>query len=635
MSYRGRDLDLRTPERSPQASEQLPPDALLVDEAVLACCNHGYDLALAHRAREVRLEHLLNAMTRTDAAVAVLAAHGVDVAGLRHDAANLIASDETIVPGNERISPRRSQLLADILHAAAERARSRNSPVAIADILGSILELNSEQPGVVMLKRNASGWPPRGAGEPHRSEPLPPLGGGAYQADPRYLQGEPPREWMRVAPPPAAYYQAPPPGYYVAEAQPVPASGNLTDAVQNSRLDQMERTIRELSGELLAERRAFSQLVGELRSDVTGHTDSTTRMRGGIDDRLAAVERSVDAKFADIARGWTVLGERLQSLEQAVMTDRGVGGVPAGLVERLQGIENIGAALTAFSERLAGLERAQARQAGNAAVDLQPIVELLEGLEQTVTRRASEAVDLAPVLEPLQAIEARVAEINRGAAGISERVGQFERKLDAGAGTGERVAAQAAERLRAIEEAMTAQRNQAAQFATNLGGEIKAVVGERFGQVSRLVETQRGEGSQAIAAMGERISALEKVLQGFGQRTLDLHAAHGADLVELHNALVKLNGNQQTLAASMDQWRLDNGNELSALLTRLDGVERANTKPLQILESLQSNVQSLQRFTARREEQRSRFKHWLMGTDDWYGASWEHGNGGMTPAKGK
>jgi len=173
------------------------------------------------------------------------------------------------------------------------------------------------------------------------------------------------------------------------------------------------------------------------------------------------------------------------------------------------------------------------------------------------------------------------------------------------------------------------------QIATNLGGEIKAVVGERAGQVSRLVEAQRVEGSQVVAAMGERISALEKVLQGFGQRTLDLHAAHGADLVELHNALVKLNGNQQTLAASMDQWRLDNGNELSALLMRLDGVERANAKPLQILESLQSNVQSLQRFTARREEQRSRFKHWLMGTDDWYGASWEHGNGGMTPAKGR
>ena len=112
-------------------------------------------------------------------------------------------------------------------------------------------------------------------------------------------------------------------------------------------------------------------------------------------------------------------------------------------------------------------------------------------------------------------------------------------------------------------------------------------------------------------------------MQTFGQRTLDLHAAHGKDLVELHNALVKLNTNQQTLAASMDQWRLDNGTEFGNMANRFESVEKSNARPVQLLETLQETVQTLQRTSAKREEQKSRFRHWLMGTDDWYGASWE------------
>ncbi|MEQ1615927.1 MAG: hypothetical protein ABL904_24480 [Hyphomicrobiaceae bacterium] len=685
MSYRGRDLDLRTHERMHSMFDQrqadlmaAPTDPVMVDEAVLACCNHGYDLALAHRAREVRVEHLLNAMTRTDAAVSVLTAHGIDVSGLRHDTASLIASDEAIVPGNERVSPRRSQLLADVLHIASDRARMRNSSVTVSDLLRTLFELNSEQSGVVMLKRNAPGWQPRNANEPLRSEPLPPLLGGAYQVDGRYGQQEPPREWVRVAAPQPGYYQAPQPGYYVAEqggqqppqsyysTEPANAAtgGTVADVVQNSRLDQLERTIRELSGELLAERKAVSHLIGERKREVPVQVELEPRgdfaSAGYANDRLAGIERNVEAKFADLARGWTVLGERLQGLELAVNTSREEAATAPGfeqfnaalatLGERLQGVERqlasrsaAGAAINfePITERLLAIEQAQTLRPSATAAALAPVIDRLTAIERVQSSRpAALSVDLAPVLDRLQAIETRMAEINRGTSGVVERVGQVERSTN-----------QTGERIRAIEEAMIAQRNQVAQLATNVTADIKALghsvstqgangeriqslVGERFQSLTSVAEKSRTEASQIIASMGERIGALEKVIQGFGQRTLDLHAAHGADLVELHNALVKLNGNQQTLAASMDQWRLDNGNELSTLLTRLDGVERANAKPLQMLESLQSNVQTLQRSTAKREEQRSRFRQWLMGTDDWYGASWEEPAGKGQPRNG-
>jgi hypothetical protein len=119
------------------------------------------------------------------------------------------------------------------------------------------------------------------------------------------------------------------------------------------------------------------------------------------------------------------------------------------------------------------------------------------------------------------------------------------------------------------------------------------------------------------------MGVLDKALNGFGQRSVELHAAQGQDLVEVHDALVKLNANQQTLAGSMDQWRLDNSNELGGLTARMEQIERAGQRPVQLLETLQANVQGLQRAHMKRDEQRSRFRTWLMGTDDWYSASWE------------
>lgn len=751
MSYRGRDLDLRTPERwpappAPWRAEDTTAGALMVDEVVLACCNHAFDLALAHRAREVRVEHLLNAMARTDAAMAVMAGYGIDIAGLRQDTAHVIASDATAVPGSERLSPRRSQELADILNHAAGSAARRSASATIADVLHALFEMNSDQAGLVMLKRNTPGWQQRSV-EPGRSEPLPPLVG-TYHYDPRYVaadarSAEPPREWVRVPASPPPYYQGqtggyygsegPQQAYYPAEPQPAPpppqpmapppppavqaAPQNVTDVVQNTRLDLLERTIRELTSELSAERKMVSQLAGEVRREQNGDATRTVRINQDerppqshdyvigsaraeavappqLVDHLIMIERNVDAKFADLARGWTVLGERLQALEQTVAAGRGDGPLPTAMLDQLQSLESIGSTIGMLAERLSGIERQLAvRQ--TAAVNLEPIVERLAAIEHAqALRPAATSAALAPVIERLAAIERHQASrpaadgdlsplfdrlgtiersfasrasvdlspLNERLAALDARLGQFERRLENGIAGAERAQQQQAERLRPIEEALVAQRNQIAQLGTHLAAEVKqlgkgvadqvagtellqSLVADRFKDVAgsldqsraeliSRIDGQRGETAVTIADFGNRVAALEKVIQGFGQRTLDLHSAHGADLVELHNALVKLNTNQQTLAGTLDQWRLDSGTELNTLLTRLDGVERTSAKPMQLLENLQSNLQELQRVAMRREEQRGRFKQWLMGTDDWYGASWEHATTRDRPVNG-
>ena len=59
----------------------------------------------------------------------------------------------------------------------------------------------------------------------------------------------------------------------------------MTDVVQNSRLDQLERTIRELSGELIAERKALNQLAGDQKRDAGAHFESAGRYSDNTDER--------------------------------------------------------------------------------------------------------------------------------------------------------------------------------------------------------------------------------------------------------------------------------------------------------------------------------------------------------------
>jgi hypothetical protein len=374
MGYRGRDLDLRTPERWPVPAgqwrgEAQPPGALLVDEVVLACCNHAYDLALAHRAREVRIEHLLNAMSRTDAAIAVMAGHGIDAAGLRQDTARVIATDDTVIPAHERLSPRRSQELADVLNSAAAGAMQRNASANVADVLRALFELNSEQPGLAMLKRNTPGWQQRSAVEASRSEPLPPLIGGSYPHETRYGQpdprgGEPPAiqpdaigTGIPLPAPQATYYggDLPPQARYRKHRRSRKRQSDRRS--QNNRLDLLERTIRGVR-RVAGRAQSWPARRHERDHSVTAKAGKAVRgastiVRAGpntrgrwpagwrassqLIDHPVMIERNVDAKFADAARG------RRCRRAVAGAGDRGVGsreaGMPSGLLDNLRGLE--------------------------------------------------------------------------------------------------------------------------------------------------------------------------------------------------------------------------------------------------------------------------------------------------------
>ena len=108
MAYKGNDLDLRparpsapareapgAAERAAAAAGARPAsaDPIPVDDAVLACCNCAYDVARFHGSEDVRLEHLLHALTRVGAAAELLAELEIRVDTLRRETAVAIAAE--------------------------------------------------------------------------------------------------------------------------------------------------------------------------------------------------------------------------------------------------------------------------------------------------------------------------------------------------------------------------------------------------------------------------------------------------------------------------------------------------------------------------------------------------------------
>ena len=141
MSYRGDDLDLKVLPARPRTagtSDAAPRGAseatLWVDETVLACCNNAFDLALAYGAGEVRLAHLLHALTRVEAAVRLLEQRGIAAARLRHESAALIVNESPVPLTGERNPPRRSNELEDCLRRASDGARRRGASAGVEDV---------------------------------------------------------------------------------------------------------------------------------------------------------------------------------------------------------------------------------------------------------------------------------------------------------------------------------------------------------------------------------------------------------------------------------------------------------------------------------------------------------------------
>ena len=568
MGYRGEDLDLRTPQtwsatpadlatagealgspNGPRVSGRSGP--IWVDDTVLACSNHAFDVALAHRAGEVRIEHLLHALTRIDAAAEALEARGVRVAALRRETATIIASEIPVGLPNGKGMPRRSEEFADILRQAAGNASRRNAPAGIEDLIYVLFDQRADVPASSLLARHTTRPMARDT-----VDPLPPLT--RFTAEPRYVPvndryQRPMPEAPRYAPETARFYRS-------------EYAGTPTDNIQNTRLDAMEQMVRALSNDLAAERQVVSGMLKDLSRDSQATRDDQGRLQSGLYDRIRSLEQAVTQPSS--APSADALVEKLEGIETS-------------LELRLQEMSQSWALL---STRLQDLEAAVRQNVSD------------KGTSSQLIDRIKQAVDFKPITNRLDIIEeALLSGDDRGETGVADRLKSLESE---------------------ITRALAASTN---RMESLMSGFDKSG-GDGAGSV--FYQTQEGSADALGAKLIEHMTAVEQALAAEIETAAAKHQAYAQDLTEVHDALMKLNQNQHTLAGSIDQWRSESAGDVATITNRIGSLNFGSERPNETLAALSAQVDTMSRLMVERYHRRNRFWYWLLGTDDWIGASW-------------
>ena len=623
MSYRGGDLDLRIPQSLSGSERGIfePPlsgprefdDALdgrspiWVDDTLMACCNHAYDVAMAHRSGDVRIEHLLYALTRIDEAAEVLEKHGIRDARLRREAGLYIACEIPIAPTNGQTTPRRSPSLEQALQQAAHYAYARNRAASVSDLLHVFTEVKPDLPGLQLLHRNMPGLAGEQSGKASLYQPLP---------DSAFV-GATPVEPMR-RPVRATYYD----DYALSDAQNY-RQGMMqshTDMLQNSRLIALEKMVMALRDDTGRFAEDMSGRFVSLESSVSGGRGSDSQVLQQTADRLAGIELSLTAKLEDLTRQASRLAGRLETLETRLESACASGGIDLSPLDaRLDKMEIMirddraagDASVTLVGDRVAG-----------------EVDERLRHLEGVMREKAGGVIDLVPIESRLNNIESALLGTGDGqqsVEAVTARLEVLEHAL--------------VNRLSGIQQAQSADRDRVLHQTHAVGGEVKttsqhltqalaqqaavmqrneSALQERISAVARLVQ----EAHASRAEQAKKLEIMETMLIQQGQSAAESRETSVQELGEVHKAIVKLNANQHTLAGAIDQWRSETVSDLNAISTRLAQVDQDSELPLHRLDLISERVDGMYRATVQRYHRRNRFWYWLFGTDDWIGSSW-------------
>ena len=409
MDYRGQDLDLRTARWSatsteptgwreagppPQPASTLAPAAsaarpsgqrasgpIWVDDTLLACANQAFDIALAYRSAEVRLEHLVLAMTRVEAAAAALEARGVRVVSLRRDSAVTIAGE--LPTGSADASPRRSPELEDVLRLAASRA-SQGGRAASADDVALVLgDVGGDLPGADLIVRHF----PRRARE-FRVSPAPKLPVPTVAANHLIDIGD-------------------------AERPHAGASVSVGTA-PSPVVDQ--GLVQRIFERLAETERAFAERLAALETLIARQASGIPADLSPLDQRLSAIEAALHGRAAEgIAAIDPALSDRLWAIEHALGTER---------TERAS-------AITALSDEISGVRSAVRLAAQNAeqtqASLADQVQQLALGLDQHRVDLAMSVGDRIASIE--QALEAHGQKTNEAHAVYSAELTEVHEAL--------------------------------------------------------------------------------------------------------------------------------------------------------------------------------------------------------------
>ncbi|MFN0217941.1 MAG: Clp protease N-terminal domain-containing protein [Hyphomicrobium sp.] len=517
MAYRGEDLDLRTPQTwSATAAElagaydpQSPNNGqrgaygnapIWVDDTLLACSNHAFDIALAHRSGDVRLEHLLHALTRIESAAEALESRGVRVASLRRESATIIAAEIPVGLPTGKGSPRVSEDFGEVLRMAGAHASRRGEPAGINDLLFVLLDQRPDVPGIGLMLRHAPRLPPL-----REAVDLPPRYDPAlrYASEARYAQ-----------PTQERYYKLEPPRPYRAEM-----AGATTDAIQNSRIDALEHLVRKLSSDLATERQVVAGLLHDLNRTANAQRDDQGRLQADLFDRLQSIEQvfthgrgagadeavgerlagfesTLDRRVQDMTQSWSTFAARLQSLEDSIrQSPGGLTSDGGGLFERLQ-----------------------------EAIDLRPISSRLDIIEEAVLGRdyqggasgdGSRSLDAA-MSHAVSTIDAQVARVEAALADFGRRNAVFDPDAIEKVSNFASTIDEQSQRLAAVERAVTSEIETAAAKHQASAHDLSQVhdaimkLNQNQHEIAGSIDQWRTDAAGDIAMISNRLTNLDR-----------------------------------------------------------------------------------------------------------------------------
>ncbi len=515
MQYKGDDMDLRVPHaRTPRDSypgsdldqpsgngrwraagsgHASGSEPLWVDETVLACCNTAFDMAMAHGSAEVELEHLVHALTRVEAAARVLEARGVREGQLRRDSAALMASDVPSNLASDRMAPRRAADVEDALRRAVDVAARRGTAASIDDLLWVLLHYGRDVAAIQLLRRLTPDWqrPDWGRG----------FEKAAYATEtPRY-----------VAP------QAEPPRYMPPQPEPPRLMPTVGVDYLSQRLGTLEDGMRALHSELTTDRKALTELLRDMQRDIVAHRGDAAGLRSDLSQRLEMLERGLQVR-GDATRIPAQLAERMQQLEKSLQS---------GFSEAVR-------VPTQLTERVQQLEKAVHSGMSEGARNWAALGQRLQTFETQLVSPREGTGSNQPVIDRLAMLEtgvdARVTDIGRGVATLTDRLVSIERITETAAGEGARRWTTLSDRLGSIETYLSTRikepQREFGELTERLAGLETAVrsgfgetarqgqsVIDRIGDVETYIASLPADQSEGALLVDERMAGLERRLE--------------------------------------------------------------------------------------------------------------------------
>ena len=473
------------------------PAYLSEDETVLACCHHAHEVAKAHGAREVMLEHLIHALVRVPEASQVLQDRGINVESLKRESAAVISSEIPVDHTTMVAQLRASKDFNTVMHLAAAAASRRDErQLGARDLLDALLRFDPKSRVVRMIRRHAI--------EGEMDEPVDPLTEVKSVIE-RYA-GE--QRDLRLA---------------INELRNA-QSGQASAAVSGleDRLRGMERSLNALLSEAASERAAFTDRLKGFHDTLSAHRNDTR----AVADRMQSMERMASAGGgANGGQLQTLIGDRFLTVQKAMETHRAdIGRIETSIGERLRSLESklgepgkgltLPPGLDTLSDRMQGLERQVSAQRAE--------MQSWQGALEKDVKAIEEMFDLVPTGDGTQRpaiadqqVQALQHSIDTHRAETQDRHRSFERMLDAklsgmGALTG------VADRLVSVERALTAQRSDQAGVRGTLDSELEQIrkamlsLGNAQQTLSTAIDEWRQNNSGDLSIISNRLAVLER-----------------------------------------------------------------------------------------------------------------------------